>query len=161
MDHLYVKVSFVRSDLADWKLPWDNQRESNSVFKVTRIIHKEDVVIVRLHVRPKKMRKWNFNTILGLGMSAQHFLGSVRPWLFALQCLQHRRVIEALHKFGRVGLGNNRFRRPQIVIRLSLQGCIFFCKNWYLRWGLWSLCRAWCGRTCLDPTHLIWKLNYI
>ena len=45
-------------------------------------------------------------------MSAQHFLGSVRPWVLVLQCLQHRRVVEALH-INLAGLGNNRFRKTR------------------------------------------------
>ena len=35
---LSAKVSFVRIDPADVKLPGNNQRVSNAVFKVTRII---------------------------------------------------------------------------------------------------------------------------
>ena len=34
-----AKVLFVRIDPAEWKLPGDNQRVLNSVFKVTRIIY--------------------------------------------------------------------------------------------------------------------------
>ena len=40
---LSAKVSFVRIDAADVKLPGYNQRVSNSVFKVTRIIDIVDV----------------------------------------------------------------------------------------------------------------------
>ena len=44
-----ANVSFVRIDPADWKLPGDNQRVSNSVFKVTRISKKDDL---RTYVEP-------------------------------------------------------------------------------------------------------------
>ena len=49
----YPMVSFIRFDPADWKLPGDNQRGWNSVFKVTRVIH-----IARYFLYVRTVQKW-------------------------------------------------------------------------------------------------------
>ena len=65
-----AKVSFVRIDPADWKLPGDNQRVSNSELKVTLIAY---IVIFKFIVNLSKKVKFSSENKKMCPMTVYHW----------------------------------------------------------------------------------------